>query len=112
MSTDLTFVHRFLPAQAAADAPTLLLLHGTGGDESDLIRFGQALLPGAALLSPRGRILEKGIPRFFRRFGEGRFDEANLKEEARSLAHFVGIAGETYKFDAARVFALGFSNGA
>ncbi|MBV9066567.1 MAG: alpha/beta hydrolase, partial [Methylobacteriaceae bacterium] len=67
---------------------------------------------GAALLSPRGRTLENGMPRFFRRFGEGRFDEVNLKEEALALANFVGAAAQNYKFDAARVVALGFSNGA
>jgi predicted esterase len=112
MSADLSFVHRFVPAQAGTNPPTLLLLHGTGGDESDLIPLGQAVLPGAALLSPRGRILENGMPRFFRRFGEGRFDEANLKEEALALANFVGAAAQTYGFDPARVVALGFSNGA
>jgi predicted esterase len=112
MSADLAFVHRFIPAQPGTNAPTLLLLHGTGGDESDLIPLGQAVLPGAALLSPRGRVSENGMPRFFRRFGEGRFDEANLKEEALALANFVGAAAQTYRFDPARVVALGFSNGA
>jgi phospholipase/carboxylesterase len=112
MSANLDFVYRFIPAQAGSSAPTLLLLHGTGGDESDLVPFGQALMPGAALLSPRGRVLENGMPRFFRRFGEGRFDEANLKEEALALANFVGAAAQTYHFDPARVVALGFSNGA
>ena len=111
-ASELIFVHRFVPAQAGTNAPTLLLLHGTGGDESDLIPLGQALLPGAALLSPRGRIGENGMPRFFRRFGEGRFDEANLTEETQALANFVGTAAQTYKFDPARVVALGFSNGA
>jgi predicted esterase len=112
MSGELTFVHRFVPAQAGSEAPTLLLLHGTGGDESDLTPLGQSLLPGAALLSPRGRVDENGMPRFFRRFGEGRFDEANLKQEASALADFVGAAAQTYRFDPARVVALGFSNGA
>jgi phospholipase/carboxylesterase len=112
MSADLSFIHRFVPAQAGTSAPTLLLLHGTGGDESDLLPLGQAVLPGAALLSPRGRVLENGMPRFFRRFGEGRFDEANLKEEALALANFVAAAAKTYAFDPARVVALGFSNGA
>ena len=112
MSADLAFPHRFIPAQARSGAPTLLLLHGTGGDENDLIPLGQALLPDAPLLSPRGRVSENGMPRFFRRFGEGRFDEANLKEEAAALARFVGAAAQTYKFDPARVVALGFSNGA
>lgn len=108
----LAFTHRFLPASARNDAPTLLLLHGTGGDENDLLPLGQAVLPGAALLSPRGRVLENGMPRFFRRFGEGRFDEANLREEARALANFVAAAAQEYQFDPARVVALGFSNGA
>jgi predicted esterase len=113
MSTsDLRFAHRFIPAQAGNDAPTLLLLHGTGGDESDLVPFGQAAAPGAALLSPRGRISENGMPRFFRRFGEGRFDEANLRDEAQALASFVTNAAKTYQFDPTRVVALGFSNGA
>jgi phospholipase/carboxylesterase len=112
MSADLAFIHRFVPAPPLANAPTLLLLHGTGGDESDLIPLGQAVLPGAALLSPRGRVLENGMPRFFRRFGEGRFDEANLREEALALGNFVGAAAQTYEFDPARVVALGFSNGA
>jgi phospholipase/carboxylesterase len=112
MSANLDFVHRFIPAQPQTNAPTLLLLHGTGGDESDLMPLGQAVLPGAALLSPRGRISESGMPRFFRRFGEGRFDEANLKEEAQALANFVAAAAQAYNFDPARVVALGFSNGA
>src|SRR5947209_3011663 len=112
MSADLSFVHRFIPAQPGTNAPTLLLLHGTGGDESDLIPLGQAVLPGAALLSPRGRVLENGMPRFFRRFGEGRFDEANLKEEALALANFVSAAAQTHHFHPERVVALGLSNGA
>ena len=112
MSANLSFVHRFVPAQPGTNAPTLLLLHGTGGDESDLLPLGQAVLPGTALLSPRGRISENGMPRFFRRFGEGRFDEVNLKEEALALANFVGAAAQTHHFDPARVVALGFSNGA
>ena len=112
MSANLGFIHRFIPAQPQTNAPTLLLLHGTGGDESDLIPLGQAVMPGAALLSPRGRVLENGMPRFFRRFGEGRFDEANLKDEALALANFVGAAAQTHHFDPVRVVALGFSNGA
>ena len=111
-ASDLGFIHRFVPARPGTNAPTLLLLHGTGGDESDLVALGQAVLPGAALLSPRGHIVENGMPRFFRRFGEGRFDEANLREEALALANFVGAAAQTYKFDPARVVALGLSNGA
>src|SRR5688500_19400283 len=72
---DLGFIHRFVPP-AAPNAPTLLLLHGTGGDEDDLIQLGTLLLPGAALLSPRGKVPEHGSPRFFRRLAMGVFDEA------------------------------------
>ena len=76
---DLGFIHRIVPAQSTQPLPTLLLLHGTGGSESDLISLSQALLPGAALLSPRGKVLENGMPRFFRRLAEGVFDLEDLK---------------------------------
>ena len=108
---DLGFVHRFVPP-AAPDVPTLLLLHGTGGDEDDLIQLGTLLLPGAALLSPRGKVLEHGAPRFFRRLAMGVFDEADLVRRTRELATFVGAAAEAYELDPRRIFAVGFSNGA
>ncbi|GAC1329263.1 MAG: alpha/beta hydrolase [Beijerinckiaceae bacterium] len=113
MSTDaLGFTHRFLPGAAGSSAPTLLLLHGTGGDEDDLLPLGHAVAPGAALLSPRGHVVENGMPRFFRRFAEGRFDEANLKAETHLLADFVAAAADAYRLDPARIVALGLSNGA
>ena len=108
---DLGFVHRFVPP-AAPDAPTLLLLHGTGGDEDDLIQLGTLLLPGAALLSPRGKVLEHGSPRFFRRLAMGVFDEADLVRRTRELATFVQAAATAYELDPRRIFAVGFSNGA
>jgi predicted esterase len=111
MSGDLGFEHVFKAAPAAAAAPTLLLLHGTGGDEHDMLPLG-GLLPGANLLSPRGRVLERGMPRFFRRLAEGVFDVEDVKFRAGELADFVTAAATHYRFDPARVVALGFSNGA
>ena len=110
MTADLGFVHLFTPAQSSG-APTLLLLHGTGGDEHDLVPLGR-LAPGAALLSPRGKVLEQGMPRYFRRLSEGVFDLDDLKVRANELADFVAAAADHYKFDPARVIAMGFSNGA
>ncbi len=83
----LEFVHQYLPI--APGSRTLLLLHGTGGDESDLIPLGRELDPNAALVSPRGKILENGMPRFFRRFAEGVFDEEDVVRRANELADFV-----------------------
>lgn len=103
------FVHRFEPGTAGA---TLLLLHGTGGSEDDLLPLGRALAPGAALLSPRGQVLEHGLPRFFRRSAEGVFDEPDLRARAGDLAAFVGRAADEHGFDPAKVVAAGFSNGA
>lgn len=102
------FVHRFEPA--AGDARPLLLLHGTGGDEADLLPLGRAVAPGAALLAPRGPVLERGMPRFFRRLAEGVFDEADVVRRAGDLAQFVSAARQAYGLEAP--LALGFSNGA
>lgn len=107
----LPFVHQFIPAQSA-DAPTLLLLHGTGGNEYDLLGLGRALHPQAALLSPRGQVLENGMPRFFRRLAEGVFDLDDLRRRTDDLAAFVGAASATYKLDPQRIIAVGYSNGA
>lgn len=91
-------------------APALVLLHGTGGDERDLVPLGRLVAPGHALFSPRGGVLENGMPRFFRRLAEGVFDEADVAYRADALADTVRRAGEAYGF--ARPIALGFSNGA
>ena len=106
---ELSFVHVFRPATIDG-LPPLLLLHGTGGDETDLSGLGSAVAPGAALLSPRGQALEGGMPRFFRRLAEGVFDEDDLRRRAADLARFVGEAREAYSL--AAPIALGFSNGA
>lgn len=110
-NSTLAFTHQYIPARAEG-APTLLLLHGTGGNEHDLLGLGQALHPHAALLSPRGQVLENGIPRFFRRLAEGVFDLDDLRQRTNDLATFVAEASATYGFDPARVIAAGFSNGA
>ncbi|GEP01404.1 alpha/beta hydrolase [Methylobacterium haplocladii] len=105
----LSFVHRFESGTDPAQPP-LLLLHGTGGDESDLLPLGRSLAPGASLLSPRGPVLENGMPRFFRRLAEGVFDEADLRRRAGDLADFIAEARAAYGI--AAPVALGFSNGA
>jgi phospholipase/carboxylesterase len=109
MSSDPSFIHRFEPATGAG-APPLLLLHGTGGNEDDLLPIGRMVSPDSPLLSPRGKVLEGGMPRFFRRLAEGVFDEEDVRRRALELADFVGEARETYRLDAP--FALGYSNGA
>lgn len=105
------FAHRFVPG-SRSDLPPLLLLHGTGGDEDDLLPLGAALLPGAPLLSPRGRVLENGMPRFFRRLAEGVFDLEDVRFRANELADFVEAAGERYGIAGRPPVAVGFSNGA
>ena len=124
--TDLGFIHRFMPPKNAPDSErakqgategkiftTFLLLHGTGGNEQDLIPLAYELDKGAAILSPRGKVLENGIaPRFFRRLAEGVFDLEDLKFRTNELADFVNYASKTYDFDLQHVIAVGYSNGA
>jgi predicted esterase len=112
MTDDLGFIHRFLPATDSASGQTLLVLHGTGGDENDLIGIGQAIAPGAAILSPRGNVSENGAPRFFKRLAEGVFDPAEVRQRAEELARFIRGAISKYGLDAGRIYALGYSNGA
>src|ERR1035437_9271160 len=111
--TELGFTHRFFSAAAAAGtARTLLLLHGTGGDEDDLLDLGRAIDPDAALLSPRGKVIERGAPRFFRRLAEGVFDEADVIARAQELAAFIDAAASRYQIDVEQLVAVGYSNGA
>lgn len=107
---ELGFVHRFVPSSGSP--LTLLLLHGTGGTEEDLLQLGRELSPRAALLSPRGRVLENGMPRFFRRFSEGVFDVQDMTDQTHALAKFVADASKRYGFRADGVVAVGYSNGA
>lgn len=115
MTDALGFVHRYV-APAAEDTParttTLLLLHGTGGDESDLLPLGRALLPRAGMLSPRGKVLENGAPRFFRRLAEGIFDQEDLARRTEELADFIEASAEAYELARDGILAIGFSNGA
>jgi phospholipase/carboxylesterase len=108
----MDFIHRFVPAPSASSKRTLLFLHGTGGNENDMIPLGSELDPTAALLSPRGNVLESGMPRFFRRLAEGIFDEEDVIRRAHELADFVGAAALQYEFDPRQVTAVGYSNGA
>ena len=109
MNDRLPFIHRFEPA-SRFEAPPLLLLHGTGGDENDLLPLGRLISPGSALLSPRGKVMENGMPRFFRRHAEGVFDEDDVRLRADELADFVQAARNAYGIG--RPVAVGFSNGA
>ena len=111
MSADLGFTHRYLPGEDES-SPTLLLLHGTGGNEEDLVPLGETLAPDAAFLSPRGKVSEYGAPRFFRRLAEGVFDHEDLLFRTHELAEFVEAASEQYGFDPSKVVAVGYSNGA
>jgi len=123
--TQLDFIHRFIPPNKISGArtrekvtrektvfTTLLLLHGTGGNEVEMIHLGQQIAPEAAILSPRGKVLENGMPRFFRRLAEGVFDIEDLKFRTYELADFVEEASKVYGFDLRHVVALGYSNGA
>lgn len=103
------FVHEFRPG--ATDL-TVLALHGTGGTERDLVPLAQSLFPAANVLSPRGRVSERGAPRFFKRFAEGVFDLDDLRLQTDALAEFVNASSRRYDFDPANVWALGYSNGA
>jgi phospholipase/carboxylesterase len=106
---DLGFIHRWVPGNSSR---TLLLLHGTGGDERDLLELGRAIDADAALLSPRGKVLENGAARFFRRLAEGVFDEEDVIARAQELAQFVTAASNEYKIDLNNLIAVGYSNGA
>ena len=110
--TGLDRPHVFLPAEGDAAGPPLLLLHGTGGNEYDLLPLRDHLSPGAAVLSVRGTVLENGMPRFFRRVREGVFDEDDLRRRADELAGFVVTASSAYGISDRSLVAVGFSNGA
>ena len=107
--TNLGFVHTYIPGTAGL---TVLLLHDTGGDESDMVPVGKRIAPCASFLSPRGMVLENGMPRFFRRLAEGVFDIEDLKLRTGELASFVGASAKYYEFDSEKVLAVGYSNGA
>lgn len=92
--------------------PTILLLHGTGGTETDLLPLANIINPDAHVLSVRGNVLENGMPRFFRRLAEGVFDEEDLIFRTKELHEFLDEAANKYGFDRQKVIAIGYSNGA
>src|SRR5215211_5438766 len=112
--TQLGFTHQFIPSNnSKGNSSTLLLLHGTGGNENDLIPIARMLSPAnGSILSPRGKVLENGMPRFFRRLSEGVFDLQDLKFRTHELADFIQKCSLHYKFDLNQTIAVGFSNGA
>jgi predicted esterase len=105
----MNHIHRFIQGEAPE---TLLLLHGTGGNEDDLLPVGRELAPGWNLLSPRGNVLEHGMPRFFRRLAEGVFDQQDLRFRTQELSRFLDDTAREYGIDRSRIFAAGYSNGA
>ncbi len=109
MANELAFEHEFVPGSSSR---TLLLLHGTGGDERQLLDLGRELDSAAALLSPRGQVLENGHARFFRRLAEGVFDLEDLRRRTDDLAEFIGAAAAHYRLAPEKIVAVGYSNGA
>jgi phospholipase/carboxylesterase len=108
----MDYTHRFIPAAEKSPQRVLLLLHGTGGNEQDMIPLGRDVDPSAAILSLRGNVLENGMPRFFRRLAEGVFDEEDVIRRANELADFIAVAAAKYEFDPKSLTAVGYSNGA
>ena len=111
-TSELGFIHQFIPASNKKRNFITFLLHGTGRNEQDLIPLGGMIAPGAAMLSPRGKVLEYGMPRFFRRLSEGVFDIEDLKFRTHELVDFIENASKLYSFDLEHVIAVGYSNGA
>lgn len=110
--SELSFPHRFMPPGDPAERITLLLLHGTGGDQDSLLELGVTMCPGASILAPLGPVIEHGASRWFRRFGEGVFDEEDIKARVPVLAKFIGDACRQYDRNPEWVVAIGYSNGA
>lgn len=106
------YTYAYQPTRDPAPRLALLLLHGTGGNEWDLIPMGEELVAGAPLVSPRGRVNENGMARFFRRFGEGKFDEADIDTRVEELSRFVAVARERHGLAHIPMVAVGYSNGA
>jgi phospholipase/carboxylesterase len=108
----MDFIHRFIPSENQHSQKTLILLHGTGGNEEDLLPLGRFLAQDAALLGIRGKVLENGMSRYFRRLEEGVFDEADVIFRTHELARFLEEAAQTYQLNRDEFVAVGYSNGA
>lgn len=98
--------------QGKNDLPVLLLLHGTGGTENDLLPLAELIAPENSILSVRGNVSENGMPRFFKRLAEGVFDEEDLIKRTHELKAFIDESSQKYEFDRHNVIAVGYSNGA
>src|SRR5487761_98680 len=107
----LGFAHNFVQGKKESKNQTILLLHGTGGNENDLIPLGHEIAPDSSLLGVRGKGLENGMPRYFRRFGEGVFDIEHLKYRTKELANFVKEASKQYGFDLDLTVSIGYPMG-
>ncbi|QDI92428.1 alpha/beta hydrolase [Salicibibacter halophilus] len=105
-------MHHIFKEGTNTEGPVLLLLHGTGGDENDLLPLAQMISPSSSVLSVRGNVSEGGMPRFFRRLAEGVFDEEDLVARTKELADFLDESAEKYGFDRKQIVAVGYSNGA
>ena len=112
MSIEPAFVHIYIPPTDISIDNTLILLHGTGGSEESLLQLAGFIAPQSGVLSPRGKVLENGMPRFFRRFSEGVFDLEDLRVRTDELASFIKAASEEYGFPSDMLSAVGYSNGA
>ena len=112
MTEDLGFIHKYIPAGDAESGEAVFIFHGTGGDEESLLPVAGIILPGAAVVSPRGKVLENGMPRFFRRLAEGVFDLEDLHLRTEEMAKFIEKARASYGLEGKRLVAAGYSNGA
>jgi predicted esterase len=112
MGEDLGFIHKYVPASDSESGEAIFIFHGTGGDEESLLPVAGIIMPGAAVVSPRGKVFENSMPRFFRRFSEGVFDLEDLRYRTEEMAKFVEKAKEAYGLDDKTIAAAGYSNGA
>ena len=112
MDNGLGFIHKYIPPANPLSLDTLVLFHGTGGDEDSMVQIGSTVSQESGLLSPRGKILENGMPRFFRRLSEGVFDHEDMKDRTIELVKFINSASKEYGYDLRKLSALGYSNGA
>jgi len=112
MAEDLGFIHKYVPASDSESGEAIFIFHGTGGDEESLLPVAGIIMPGAAVVSPRGKVLENGMPRFFRRFAEGVFDLEDLRYRTEEMAKFIEKAKKAYGLDHKTIAAAGYSNGA